>query len=139
MTFRKGESGFFEHLFQLRCIQSRIRHYNKKLQKLDPSDPFRERCRVRLKDELREWKESIQAVTSCSPRDDLIYHEPVSLSKLYDYSLSILMQERPCMMGVDDVGQLVESCSEACRTFQSSQENDSLIYLTWSAVSCIVG
>lgn len=39
------------------------------------------------------------------------------------------------MMGVEDIGQLVECCSDACRTFQTSQENDSVIYCTWSAVS----
>lgn len=135
MTFRRDESGFYEHLFQLRCIQSKIRHVSKKVQKLDASDQFREQYRVRLKEELRVWKEGIQEVVHSSPRDGSIYHQPGSLSKLYDYSLSILMQERPCMQSVEDVGQLVQACSEACRTFHTSQEGDSVIYWTWSAVS----
>ncbi|KAF5503605.1 hypothetical protein CGCF413_v005666 [Colletotrichum fructicola] len=134
MPAGETETGFYSHIFQLRCIQSKIRHFNKKLQKLDPSDPFRETSRLRLKDELQLWKEKIEAVTNSSPKDDLVYHEPSSLSKLYDYSLSILVQERPCMMGHEEVGQLVECCSEACRTFLSSQENDSVIYRTWTAL-----
>ena len=136
MPVKSNPSGFFEHLFQLRCIQSKIRHYNKKLQKLDPTDPFRERCRVRLKGELRVWKENVRGLINSSPSDDLVYHDLGSLSKLYDYSLSILMQERPCTMGREDVSQLVECCSEACRTFRQSQDNDSTLYRTWSAVGC---
>ncbi|KAF6813221.1 binuclear zinc transcription factor [Colletotrichum sojae] len=130
----KSETGFHGHLFQLRCIQSRIRHFNKKLQKLDAADPFRETCRFRLKDELSAWKQRIEPLTNSSPKDDLVYHEPGSLSKLYDYSLSILMQERPCMTGAEEVGYLVECCSEACCTFQWYQENNSVIYRTWTAL-----
>lgn len=133
-----SEAGFHGHLFQLRCIQSRIRHFNKKLQKLDAADPFRETCRLRLKDELAAWKQRIEPLTNSSPKGDLVYHEPGSLSKLYDYSLSILMQERPCMTGPEEVGYLVECCSEACRTFQSYQENNSVIYRTWTAVCLLL-
>ncbi|KAF4463270.1 hypothetical protein FALBO_9910 [Fusarium albosuccineum] len=134
MEIDPGQAGFYEHLFQLRRIQSKIRHSNKKLQRLDPSDPFRERCRMRLKQELQDWKESVQSFVSASPPDNVVYHEPGSLFKLYDYGISILMQERPSMMGVEDIGQLVECCSEACRTFRSSQQANSVIYWTWTAL-----
>ncbi|KAF5009776.1 hypothetical protein FDECE_4049 [Fusarium decemcellulare] len=134
MVIDPGQAGFYEHLFQLRRIQSKIRHSNKKLQRLDPSDPFRERCRMRLKQELQDWKESVQSFVSASPPDNVVYHEPGSLFKLYDYGISILMQERPSMMGVEDIGQLVECCSEACRTFRSSQQANSVIYWTWTAL-----
>ncbi|KAH7039558.1 uncharacterized protein B0I36DRAFT_343428 [Microdochium trichocladiopsis] len=135
MTLNRREYGFFEHLFRLRCIQSRIRHNSTKLGQLDQSDPFRKVSRSRLKDELHRWKSSIPMVASASPRDsDPVYHNPVSLSKLYDYSLSILMQEQPYLMGAGDIGQLVESWSETCRTFRISQESDTLMYWTWSSL-----
>lgn len=135
MRIEKEQYGIFEHLFQLRCIQSKIRHYNRKLKNLDPSDQFREWTRTRLKEELHLWKDSIHSVTNGSTPGSLIYHNPNSLVKLYDYSLSILMQDQPDMMGIEDLQQLMRACGEACMTFRESQERDSVIYWTWSAVS----
>jgi hypothetical protein len=128
-------SDFHERLFQLRYIQSKIRHTDKKLQRLDLSDPFRGSCRLRLKHELQGWKANVQAFTSSTPPDNVVYHEPQSLFKLYDYGLSILMQENLSMMCVEDVSQLIECCSEACRTFRTTQQTNPLMYWTWTAVS----
>lgn len=140
MRIEKEQYGIFEHLFQLRCIQSKIRHYNRKLKNLDPSDQFREWTRTRLKEELFLWKESIHALTTNeSSQTSLIYHNPTSLIKLYDYSVSILMQDQPDLMGAEDLQQLTKACSEACLTFRECQERDSVIYWTWSAVSASKG
>ncbi|KAF4431482.1 hypothetical protein FACUT_8603 [Fusarium acutatum] len=125
---------FYERLFQLRCIQSKIRHANKKLRLLDPSDPFRESFHHRLKTELQDWKTSIQLFTSSTPSDEVVYHETQALLKLYDYGVSILMQENLSILSVQDIGQLIECCSEACRTFRQSQQSNPLIYWTWTAL-----
>ncbi|EXL45947.1 hypothetical protein FOCG_11941 [Fusarium oxysporum f. sp. radicis-lycopersici 26381] len=125
---------FYERLFQLRCIQSKIRHTNKRLRLLDPSDPFRESFRLRLKTELQDWKTSIQLLTSSTPSDEVVYHETQALLKLYDYGVSILMQENLSILCVQDIGQLIECCSEACRTFRQSQQSNPLIYWTWTAL-----
>lgn len=135
MKFELNGSGFYERLFQLRVIQSRIRHTDTKLRRLDPTDPFRSSCQVRLKDELQAWKDSVQAFTSSTPPDHIVYHEPQSLLKLYDYGLSILVQGDLSIMCVEDVAQLIECCSEACRTFRTSQQTNPLMYWTWTAVS----
>ncbi|KAH8894002.1 hypothetical protein GQ53DRAFT_804897 [Thozetella sp. PMI_491] len=133
MRVQKVHYTVFDHLFQLRCIQSKIRHYNRKLKSLDPADPFREWCRTGLKEELNQWKEGISAVGHSQPGSGPLYHNIQSLSKLYDYSVSILMQDQPSTMSVQDLAQLVQACSEACRTFQASQEKDS-VYWTWSSL-----
>jgi hypothetical protein len=64
-----------------------------------------------------------------------IYHTPYSLFKIYDYSLAILMQDRLSTTAGDAMNELVRCCSEACCTFQASQEHNSAVYWTWAAVS----
>ncbi len=123
-----------DHLFRLRCIQSKLRRYHGKLKSLDPADPFREWCRTGFKEELIGWKEDISAVDHSQPGNRPLSHNVEYLSKLYDYSVSALLQDPPSTMSIQRLGQLLQACSEACRTFQASQKKDSVCW-TWSLVS----
>lgn len=124
----------FDQLFQLRCIQSKIRRDNKKLRDLDLDDPLRRICHTRLKGELEDWKNTIELVPGVEPGNQPMYHSPDSLFKLYDYSLAILMDDKPLATAVKNINQLVHCCSEACCTFQVSQERNAVVYWTWAAV-----
>ncbi|CAI6092381.1 unnamed protein product [Clonostachys chloroleuca] len=113
--------------------KSRIRHDNRRLRYLDLDDPLRRRCHTRFKAELEEWKRRVQSIDSPESCSDPIYHAPNSLFKLYDYSLAILMQDKPFMTVVENINELVRCCSEACCTFQVSQEYDPIVYWTWAS------
>ncbi|KAF5230030.1 hypothetical protein FOXYS1_15902 [Fusarium oxysporum] len=76
----------------------------------------------------------LETLDDKTPSDEVVYHETQALLKLYDYGVSILMQENLSILCVQDIGQLIECCSEACRTFRQSQQSIPLIYWTWTAL-----
>jgi hypothetical protein len=119
-------SASLRHLFRLRKLQSNIRRYW--------ADPTRNLCPndASFKLELDAWRQDIpQYFVEGAPST---YLHPLWMTKLYDYSVVILMQGKRKNLKHEDVDDVLSAGVEVCLNYRRLQEEGQVMCYTWSAV-----
>jgi hypothetical protein len=121
------------HLFRLRKIQSNIRRSleRSRWQFSDEKDGFNSS----LKSALDIWRQDIPrygtADVSCG------YFHPNWMTKLYDYSILILMEEKRNFLDHEGIEDIFSAVAEVCMKYRNFQEEGHVLCFTWSAVSIL--
>ncbi|KNG81223.1 hypothetical protein ANOM_010386 [Aspergillus nomiae NRRL 13137] len=115
-----------QHLFRLRKIQANIRRSWD-----EPTDIQNSNDRS-FKLALDDWRKDIpQYSVEEAQRTHL---DPLWMTKLYDYSVIILMQgKRKCLMR-EDLDDILSAGVEACLNYRRLQEEGQVMCFTWSAL-----
>lgn len=119
------------HLFRLRKIQSNIRRSleRSRWQFSGEKDDFNSS----LKSALNIWRQDIPrygaANVSCG------YFHPNWMTKLYDYSILILMEEKRNFLDHEGIEDIFSAVAEVCMKYRNFQEEGQVLCFTWSAVS----
>ena len=121
------------HLFRLRKIQANIR----RLRDSRPRHhlPENDNYNSSIKSALDAWRQDIPRYGSeigpCG------YLHPVWMTKLYDYSVLILMEEKRDFVAHDGTEDILSAIVEVCLSFRRLQEEGHVMCYTWSAVSVL--
>ncbi|KAH6976364.1 hypothetical protein BKA56DRAFT_733216 [Ilyonectria sp. MPI-CAGE-AT-0026] len=120
----------FDHQFLIRLIQTKIRRFWNESERLD----LEEQCQQRkdIKADLDRWRALIP-FTSSNIERSTNYH-PLSMLKLYDYSVCNLYQQGDYFPTDEDCLVLLSAVSENCRCFRRIQTHRPMVYLTWTGV-----
>ncbi|KAJ5089343.1 hypothetical protein N7532_008027 [Penicillium argentinense] len=118
------------HLFRLRKIQTNIRRSleSSRWQFSEEKDAF---CSS-LKLALDLWRQDIPRYgtdkVSCG------YCHPNWMTKLYDYSILILMEEKRNFLDQEGTDEIFSAIVEVCLKFRQFQEEGHVMCFTWSAL-----
>jgi hypothetical protein len=86
-----------------------------------------------LKSALDIWRQDIPrygtADVSCG------YFHPNWMTKLYDYSILILMEEKRNFLDHEGIEDIFSAVAEVCTKYRTFQEEGHVLCFTWSAVS----
>ncbi|KAJ5314515.1 WD repeat protein [Penicillium atrosanguineum] len=118
------------HLFRLRKIQSNIRRSleRSRWQFSEEKNGFNSS----LKSALDIWRQDIPrygtADVSCG------YFNPNWMTKLYDYSILILMEEKRNFLDHEGIEDIFSAVAEVCMKYRDFQEEGHVLCFTWSAL-----
>lgn len=119
------------HLFRLRRIQANIRRSREN--KLRRRFEYTPGSSSSLKSALDIWRQDIPLyVTENAPCG---YLHPIWMTKLYNYSILILMEEKRSILEHDAAEDILSAVVEVCLNFRLLQEEGHVMCYTWSAVS----
>ncbi|KAE8371381.1 hypothetical protein BDV26DRAFT_298846 [Aspergillus bertholletiae] len=115
-----------QHLFRLRKIQANIRRYWD-----EPTDSQNSNDRS-FKLALDDWRKDIpQYSVEDAQRTHL---DPLWMTKLYDYSVIILMQGKRKHLLREDLDDILSAGVEVCLNYRRLQEEGQVMCFTWSAL-----
>ncbi|KAJ5161808.1 hypothetical protein N7492_007200 [Penicillium capsulatum] len=118
------------HLFRLRKIQANIRRSREssRWQFAEEKNAFNSS----LKSALNIWRQDIPrygtANVSCG------FYHPSWMTKLYDYSILILMEDKHNFLEEEGVQNIFAAVVEVCLKFRWLQEEGHVMCFTWSAL-----
>ncbi|KAJ5682695.1 hypothetical protein N7462_005860 [Penicillium macrosclerotiorum] len=118
------------HLFRLRKIQSNIRRslersrWQFSADKISFSSSF--------KSALDIWRQDIPRYGTSSVSSG--YYHPNWMTKLYDYSILILMEEKRNFLDHEGTQEIFSAVVEVCMKFRRLQEEGHVMCFTWSAL-----
>ncbi|QRD82375.1 hypothetical protein F9C07_1257101 [Aspergillus flavus] len=115
-----------QHLFRLRKIQANIRRYWD-----EPTDIQNLNDRS-FKLALDEWRKDIPQYSA--EEAQRTYLDPLWMTKLYDYSVIILMQGKRKHLMREDLDDILSAGVEVCLNYRLLQEEDQVMCFTWSAL-----
>ncbi|KAE8138119.1 hypothetical protein BDV38DRAFT_270858 [Aspergillus pseudotamarii] len=115
-----------QHLFRLRKIQANIRRYWD-----EPTDIQNSNDRS-FKLALDDWRKHIPQYSV--EEAQRTYLDPLWMTKLYDYSIIILMQGKRKHLMREDLDDILSAGVEVCLNYRRLQEEGQVMCFTWSAV-----
>lgn len=121
----------FDHQFLIRLIQTKIRRFWNESERLDLEEQRQQRKDIKA--DLDHWRALIP-FTSSNIERSTNYH-PLSMLKLYDYSVCNLYQQGDYFPTDEDCLVLLSAVSENCRCFRRIQTHRPMVYLTWTGAS----
>ena len=119
------------HLFRLRKIQSKIRRSLEKSR----WQFFEERhaANSSMKSALKIWRQEIPRFSKTDV--DSGYYHPSWMTKLYDYSILMLMEDKHNFLDQEETEEIFAAVVEVCIEYRRLQEEGHVLCFTWSAVS----
>ncbi|CEO59214.1 hypothetical protein PMG11_03897 [Penicillium brasilianum] len=118
------------HLFRLRKIQNNIRRSleRSRWRFSEEKDAFSSS----LKSALDIWRQDIPRYGTSNVSSG--FYHPSWMTKLYDYSILILMEEKRNFLDHDGTEKIFSAVVEVCLQFRRLQEEGHVMCFTWSAL-----
>ncbi|KPM39408.1 hypothetical protein AK830_g7143 [Neonectria ditissima] len=125
------QDALFEHQFYIRRIQTRVRRFWNEMHTLSVDEQRLQRTEIKA--DMDQWRALIP-FTSSNIETSTNYH-PLSMLKLYDYTICNLYQQGDHFPTGDDCLLLLSAASENCRCFRRIQIHRPMSYYTWTGAN----
>lgn len=86
-----------------------------------------------IKSALKVWRQDIPRFSKANV--DSGYYHPNWMTKLYDYSILMLMEEKQNFLDQEETEDIFAAVVEVCMEYRRLQQEGHVLCFTWSAVS----